>query len=671
MASNGNRLRSGRFLPPDPRVEEPYRLTPQLALRIGILAAVALGAFGVLFLRLWALQVLSSPEYVRAAEANQLRTVRVPAPRGTILDRNGHVLVTNRATTAVHLWPANLPRRWHAQRAEIQRLARVLDVPVRRIFAGMKEREGNPLDPVVVKEGVTKREVQYLKENQAEFPGVEIADTFTRHYKFGLLAAHVLGSVGEIRPDQLERLRRDGYRLGDKIGQAGIEASYDRLLRGKAGLARLRVDSLGRPLGELEDARPAVAGNAVRLTLDINLQRAAEQAIRDGIAFARADGEWAANGGAIVALDPRDGAIRAIASNPTYHPNVYSGRVTRRRLAEWGLTPGTAAAYNYPAINRALAGEYPPGSTIKPVTALAALQEHLIGPYTYLPCTPSFKAFGQSFLNWNPYFSQSIDLREALEVSCDTFFYQLGMMFYALPAERGQPLQRWASRFGFGRIPDADVGPQSAGVLPTYKWKKETFEGDPVEETWKPGNSIQLTIGQEYIRTTPLQMARFYALIANGGHLVQPHIAEQAGVAGDGGKISRVLWQFSPRPTGAPLVDPAALDVVRDGLFAATHGAEGTATPVFGNYPIPIAGKTGTAEMVVQMPGYPNGLLRDQSWWCGYGPHPEPGVVPRLVVCALIENGGHGGTAAAPAAFKVFQRFFNKAAETRPSERSD
>ncbi len=338
----------------------------------------------------------------------------------------------------------------------------------------------------------------------------------------------------------------------------------------------------------------------------------------------------------------------------------------------WGLTPEAAARLNYPALNRALAGEYPPGSTFKPVTALAALQEHLIAPYSYLACTPSFTAGNPptEFKNWNPYFSAEIDLRKALEVSCDTYFYRLGMQFYELPAERGQPLQRWASRFGFGRIPEADVGPQSAGVLPTYKWLKETFKDDPVEQIWKPGNSIQLAIGQQYLRVTPLQMARFYALLANGGHLVRLHLAEQAGIAGDGGKLSRVLWQFTPPPPGAPLVDPAALRIVQDGLFAATHAPEGTATAVFGEYPIPIVGKTGTAEMLVHLPGYGQGVMLSQSWWCGYGPAGF-GQTPRLVVCALIENGGHGGTAAAPAAFEVFQRFFNKAAETRVSQESD
>ena len=218
MASGPRRTRPRHFLPPDPRVEEPYRLTPQLALRVGILGALALAVFAVLFLRLWALEVLSGTQYLRIAQDNQLRTVRVPAPRGTIVDRAGKPLVTNQAGTAVILWPANLPKTWSAQRAELRHLSEIVGVPVRQLSRRIKEREGNPLDPVVVKEPVDSALVAYLKEHKHEFPGVAISDTYVRSYDHGSLAAHVLGSVGEITAPQLKRLRRHGYHLGDEIG---------------------------------------------------------------------------------------------------------------------------------------------------------------------------------------------------------------------------------------------------------------------------------------------------------------------------------------------------------------------------------------------------------------------------------------------------------------------
>jgi penicillin-binding protein 2 len=652
--TNG-RSTSRRFLPPDPRVAEPYRMTPKLALRIGVLGMLALAVFGVLFLRLWALQVLSGEQYLQAAKNNQLRSVRVQAPRGPILDRNGRILVTNRPGVAIQIWPADLPDTWPERRAELRRLARVLGVPVRRILEAINRRRGDPLTPVAVKESARTDEIFYLAEHQAEFPGVEIRSTYLRQYPFGRLAAQLLGHVSEISPEQLKARRNRGYRAGDKVGQSGIEAAYDASLRGHPGQARMRVDSLGHPRSDLIPSAQPRAGYSLRLTLDIRIQRAAERAIEQGIALAQEEGEWAANGGAIVALDPRDGSILALASNPTYHPGVYVGRVNPRALRPL-VDERVAKEANYPALNRALEGVYPPGSTFKPVTALAAMQEHLVTPYSTLPCTGSYLAYKQYFDNWDPYVNEAMTLPTALERSCDTYFYELGNQFYSLPPERGHPLQAWSSRFGFGQRTGIDFGPESSGLLPTPEWRKAHFTTE-LDRSWKPGFSIQLAIGQGDLLVTPLQMARFYALIANGGRLVTPHLAEAVEQAGDGRAPAVVLRRFAPRAALRTGVDPAALAVVREGLYLATHAPYGTSTPVFSSFPVPIAGKTGTAEKIVELPGYVG--LRDQSWWCGYGPG---GVTdtPEIVVCAVIENGGHGGTAAAPAALKVFEAYFGK-----------
>ena len=653
ISTNG-RSASRRFLPPDPRVEQPYRLTPRLALRIGILGMLALAVFGVLFLRLWALQVLSGDQYLQAAKNNQLRSVRVQAARGTILDREGRVLVGNRAGVAIQIWPADLPDTWPARRAELRRLARVLGIPVRRIFEAINRRRGDPLTPVTIKESARRDETFFLAEHEAEFPGVEVTATHLRDYPHGRLAAQLLGHVGEISPDQLRERRKRGYRAGDKIGQAGIEAAYDAYLRGRPGEARMRVDSLGHPQSELVLSRQSRAGYSLRLTLDIRLQRAAERAIEHGIALAHEDGEWAANGGAIVALDARDGAVLALASNPTYHPGVYVGRVRRAQLAPL-VDERAAKEANHPALNRALEGVYPPGSTFKPVTALAALEEHLIQPYSPLSCTGSYLAYKQYFDNWDPYVNEAMTLPTALERSCDTYFYELGTQFYRLPRERGHPLQAWASRFGFGQRTGIDVGPESSGLLPTPEWRQANFTG--FDRSWRPGFSIQLAIGQGDLLVTPLQMARFYALIANGGRLVTPHVADVVEQPGDGRSPPVVRRRLGPKPALRTGVDPSALAVVQQGLYAATHAPYGTSSPVFSSFPVPIAGKTGTAEKVVELPGFVG--LRDQSWWCGYGPAGAADT-PEIVVCAVIENGGHGGTAAAPAALKVFEEYFGE-----------
>ncbi len=337
MASRGGRARppgNRGFLPPDPRVEEPYRFTPQLALRIGILAAVALVVFGILFFRLWALQVLSGPRYLKAAQDNQVRSVRIEAQRGEIFDRSGHPLVATVPGTAVQLSPADLPKTWHARLAELRRLSMVLNVPVRQMLVGMKRIGNDPITPVTVRESVNRdAPINYLAEHSEQFPGVRIVNTYLRSYTYGSLAAQLLGYVSEISPEQLKQLKGKGYEGGDKIGQAGLESAYDSYLRGRPGLAQVTVDSLGLARSAVVPTRRPTPGESIRLTLDINLQRAAERAIRYGIQTAINNGQWDANAGSIVAIDPRDGSIRAMASYPTFDPRVYTGRVTNKRLA--------------------------------------------------------------------------------------------------------------------------------------------------------------------------------------------------------------------------------------------------------------------------------------------------------------------------------------------------
>ena len=655
------------FLPPDPRVEEPYRLTPQMALRVAVLGGVVLVVFCALFLRLWALQILSGHQYLRVAQNNQLRTIRVEAPRGVILDRNGRILVDNHAGTAVVLWPADLPRKWYLRLRELNRLKQVLHVPIKDMLKGIVARKGDPLTPVIVKEPVGEPQIRYLKEHQNEFRGLGFQDSFLRHYPHGPVAPQLLGYVSEVSKQELKQ-HPTGVIAGDKIGQAGIESSFDAYLRGVPGSDHLRVDSLGRPLGPVAHASWPTPGSAVRLTLDMRLQRAAQHALAYGIQLARDSncyGCWDANGGAIVALDPNDGSVLALASAPTYNPGVYSGRVTTKALADEGLLPQTAREKNYPALNRALVAGYPPGSTFKPVTALAAMQQHLVSPYSLEPCTGSYTSphdrAHQVFKNWDPYVNEAINLPTALAMSCDTYFYRLGDAFYGLPASVGHPLQAWASSFGFGRRTGIDVGPEYGGLLPTPEWRQKTFKTE-IDKLWKPGDSIQLAIGQKDLLVTPLQMARFYALIANGGKLVTPHLLLDVEQSVTGGAAPHPAAP-APQQVG---VTPAAVRIVQQGLLEATHASFGTSTAVFGNFPVTIAGKTGTAEKAVD-PGDGIARLFNQSWWCGYGPYDKPSIV----VCALIENGGHGGTAAAPTALKVFEEFFKKKAPSLGAIHSD
>jgi penicillin-binding protein 2 len=619
--------------------------------RIGILGFLVLAAFAVLFVRLWSLQVLSGNEFLVAAQNNQLRLETKEAQRGPVKDRFGRVLVENTSATAVKISPA------YVKYSELRRLTRILGVPLADVTAEIEKHGGDLVTPVTVKEAASRSEVFFLLEHQAEFPGMTIENTYIRRYPHGSLAAHILGYVGEISEEQLKE--RKGYKLGDRIGQAGIEASFDKELRGTAGVVQRRVDSLGRPIGPQEPKESPAPGYGLRLTLDLKLQQAAQQAVVDGINRAQADKKWYARAGAVVALDPRDGAIRALASYPTFDPTAYIRR-KRKDIAPL-LRPGPAEAANYPALNRAIAGAYPPGSTFKPVTALAAMQEHILTPYNSLPCTGSYKVAGQTFKNWDPTVSAMMTLPTALAQSCNTYFYQVGKDFYDLPPDRGQPLQRWARTFGFGQPTGIDVGPESTGLLPTIAWKRATFTKETYPDTWqvdrlwKPGDSIQLAIGQKDMLASPLQMARFYALLANGGKLVKPHLVsaiEQGGGSKTGPAQGApiVLRRYQPAPKELNL-DPAAIDVIRRGLYEAAHSPNGTSSGVFGHFPVAIAGKTGTAEKVIDV-GYPR--EEKTAWWCGFGPYDKP----ELVVCAVIENGGFGGEIAAPAALQVFEEYF-------------
>jgi penicillin-binding protein 2 len=652
----------GRFLPGDPRVEEPYRLTPQLAFRIAILGFLALAVFAALFVRLWALQVLSGDKYLAQASDNRVRTLSLEAPRGPILDRNGHVIVSNVPGTRVELWPADMPKSWPTERRELRALAMVTGVKVRDMLTQLNAHSADPLTPVVVQYGLHYDQIYYLLEHSDEFPGVHLAESSLRKYPYQSLAAQILGYVGQISPQEYKRLKKDGYQPTDGIGQAGIEESYDSYLRGRDGKAELTVDSRGRPKSAPKIQVVPQPGDTLRLTLDINLQRAAERALTYGIHLAHSnlDGEHA-DGGAIVALDPRDGAILAMASNPTYQPSVFSGRKDPTKLDK--VIGPQAVAKNFPALDRAIDVGYPPGSTFKPVTALAAMEQGLMKPFDEIACTPTYTAYQQVFKNWTPLIDQPMDLTTALAESCDTYFYELGRRFYVLPPSAGHPLQNWANRFGLGEKTGVDVGPETAGLMPTPEWRRKQYAGKKyteIDRTWKPGYSIQLAIGQGQLLVTPLQMARFYAMIANGGKLVTPHLADDVEVSGSNGQQQRVLRRFGAQPPQPTDVDPTDLSYVQRGLEEATHSPLGTSYGVFGNFKVDIVGKTGSAEKLVSLPGYPAPLNLTQSWWCGYGPYNSPSIV----VCAVIENGGHGGEAAAPAALKVFEQYFHTTATT-------
>ena len=625
----------------------PVVQLPSVAWRVAAIGTLAVALFAIIFFRLWFLQILSGTQYIAQANDNRLRTVKVVAPRGSILDRNGTVLVDNRPGLAIGIRPMDVPV--GELRPLVKRLAAVVHVPASKLRAQLVQHTGRTMaeldahvgaggfDLVVLQEDANRAAVSYVLEHQMSFPGVEIQKSYLRDYPLGDLAAHVLGYTGEISPDQLKMTRYTGYAAGDVIGQLGVENTYDRWLRGRDGSLRVEVDAMGKPKRTVAGGRLPQPGDNLMLTLDGKVQRAAQDALLYGINLAHGQGFRSADAGAAVVMDVHSGAILAMASYPTYDPKVWVGGISTKAMKYFN-----EPSANQPLLNRADQGTYPVGSTFKAIDSVAALEEGVITPGTTFTCTGSYRpphVLGNAlWKDWSyPAGHGTIDLTTALAESCDVYFYNVGYAFYG---RKGTELEDWAKRLGLGHPTGLDIPGEYAGVVPTPDWLKRTFT-NPVDKIWKPGNSINLAIGQGYLLATPLQMAVAYAAIANDGAIVQPHLGAKI-VAADG----KLVYKLTPAKPRQLDISTANLEVIRRGLRLAASAPIGTSAPVFAGYPVAVAGKTGTAQVAGKS---------DYSWYVSYAPADHP----QYVVAVMIEQGGHGGTAAAPAARRIYDALFH------------
>ena len=614
------------------RKDKPIIQLPSVALRAAMVVGVTVVLVGMILFRLWFLQILSGHTYVREANDNRLRSVKVVAPRGVILDRNGKVLVDNRAGLAIGIRPMDVP---HGQLAGVvRRLSKVLHMSSGEVRKQLELHTGYPYDLAVVKDDVSKKVVSYILEHQLSFPGVEVQQSYLRDYPYGSLAAHVLGYLGEISPEQLKLPRYRTYAAGDEIGVAGVEYTYDRWLRGRDGSLKIQVDAMGRPkTGSLPiGGRAPEPGDNLQLTIDAKVQHAAERALLAGINLAHQGGDWAADGGAAVAMDVHTGAVLALASDPTYDPAVWAGGITNkafRRLQAKGA--------NNPLLDRVIQEAKGVGSTFKTIDAVAGLEQGVITPSSTFYCPGYYKNHGQTWTCWLPTGHGSVNLTTALEESCDVYFYNVGYAFYQRP---GTELEDWAVRLGLGKPTGIDLPGEYSGLVPTPQWRQKYFT-NAIDKLWKPGNSINLAIGQGDLEATPLQMAVAYAAVANGGYVVTPHVGLK--IVTPQGKLVHELQPPQPRKLD---VSSAYLDVVRHGLSLAATGPVGTSSPIFNGYPVPVAGKTGTAEVAGK---------GDYSWYISFAPSDHP----KYVVAVMIEQGGHGGSAAAPAARLIYDALFH------------
>jgi penicillin-binding protein 2 len=607
-------------------------------LRLGILGVVVLSLFATMLARLWYLQVLVGPELRVEAQENSVRLIYTEANRGRILDRQGRVLVDNRIVPTVVVERNVKPE-------VLARLADELGKDVKDFERRLDDVRFSQFKPVPVMEDVPKDKLIFLREHHDEFPGVDIVQLTQRSYPNGPLAAHVLGYVGEINDAELEAHAGQGYRGGDTIGKSGVELAYESALRGTPQVEKLQVDAQGRVLRSL-GKQPAIPGHDVQLTIDLDVQRVAEESLAQALDTAHKSWDpsqlkyFIAPAASAVVLDPRDGSVVAMASYPTYDPKEFVGGISTEAFQSL-----QDPANHFPLNNRAIQGQYAPGSTFKPITAMAALGRQVIAPTTTINDTGTYQVGDRIYRNAGARPFGSVDLSRALTVSSDVYFYRLGE---AMDTEKKPfPIQDMARQFGFGQVSDIELPFEAEGRVPDPDQRRHLHQANPEAfpfPDWFTGDTVNLAVGQGDLDVTPLQLANAYAALANGGTLWKPHV---------GGAVNDVIRKTStaiePRQAGKVDISPAARAAIVSGLERVVSVEEGTAAGAFAGFPFaqfPLAGKTGTAEVRGK---------QDTALFVGFGPTDSP----RYVAAVVMEESGFGASAAAPVVRRIFDGLLN------------
>ncbi len=564
-----------------------------------VLLAVVLVGLLILLLRMVQLQIVESETWHRRAENNRMRRIPLPAQRGLIYDRRGQALADNVPTWDLLLFPDE---------------ARDLDDTALFIaqmgIANASELRGRlhsrplaRLAPLVAAEDLSWEQVARVRAHQSDHPELAVLGGFRRFYPDGSLTAHV---IGHLRPVNQQELDADPtLDPTTLVGATGVEAAWEHFLGGRHGERYVVVSAVGQQQGVVRE-EPAVPGHDLGVTIDLDLQRVAATALGDAA-------------GSVVALEPDTGAVRVLLSAPAFDPNAFVGRLSHQEWRELAEDPG------HPLQDRALQGVYPPGSTIKPFFAVGGLAEHLIDASTSVFCRGSVVLYGHPFRCWRRSGHGTVTLGRSIEVSCDVYYYLLGQRLGI------SDMATWLHRFGFGRPTGIGFPTEAGGLVGTPEWSRRV-RGTP----WYPGEAVSVSIGQGPLLVTPLQLARAYAALANGGHLVTPYLVEP-----------------TPRPQTVDLgLDPDQLAQVTRGLERVIHGAEGTARSLAS---LPAAGKTGTAQVARLQEGVSSDELapelRHHAWFVGWAPVEHP----RLVVAVIVEHGGGGGAVAAPVARAVLE----------------
>lgn len=592
-----------------------------ISARITAALVLICSCFFLLALRLWYLQVVNGEYFRWRSENNRIREVHVPAPRGMIFDRNGKVLVKNRPAFNIELVTEDSPN----IKDTLAKLENIIGVtPGSLKFDPAAQRRRKPFEPKLVARDVSRDVLAKVVSHKFELPGVIIGITPAREYVYGIEAAHLLGYIREINKHQLSNPRYSRYLAGDLVGQYGLEAEFEDRLQGMRGLQRIEVDARGNRMSEFSFESERI-GHDLHLTIDLEVQKTAYEAL-EGIS------------GSAVAMNPNTGAIIAMASSPSFDPNLFVGDLS---AAEWrDLVSGPQKKLS----NRTTQGEYPPGSVFKVFMAVVALSEKVVTPNTRVNCPGYYYFGGRAFKCHKRGGHGSVNLYDAIVQSCDVYFYNLGATLSI------DTIHDYMTRFGFGMRSGLALTSENPGLIPSTEWKRNYFRR-PEDKKWYPGETLSVSIGQGAVTVTPLQAARALSTLVNGGKLLRPYVVEQ--VEGNDGTV---LEKYEPQQTGSLQVPDSVLETVKKAMVGVVNDPRGTGHRAkLEMFPeIVVAGKTGTAQTASDQHYKSGGKFEDHAWFVSYA----PADAPEIVVAVLAERAGHGGSVAAPVAKKIFESYF-------------
>jgi penicillin-binding protein 2 len=598
------------------RAQRYVRVGQDLNRRIFGLSIAAALIFFILLSRLWFLQIIESSRLMEMSENNRLRFLPVAASRGAILDRNGQVLVNNIPSFSL----AVIPQDVRDKEFLVESLSRILKIERAEILDKWERKKGRAkYVPVNIASGINRDQLEFFEENSVRLTGIDIEMKPVRKYPNGILAAHLLGYIGEISEDEMTRDEFNGYNSGDYVGKSGIERSLERYLHGEDGGRQIEVDARGRYLRTTAETSPTV-GQSIVLTIDLALQKATERALGDKAASA-------------VVVDVNSGEILAFASNPSFDPALFAGRMP---VEQW-------QAYledkRHPLENKALKGQYPPGSTFKIITALAGLGEGLIDENSTVNCQGEYSIGTSTFRCWDKKGHGQVNLRRALRESCDVYFYMLGEKLGV------DKIAQYARQFGLGEPMGVGLDNEKGGFIPTSAWKEKKFG-----KKWYRGETLPVAIGQGYVLMTPIQMAAMTAGLATDGLVYRPHLVKRI-VDRDG----KTVKEFQPELLRKADFKPQHFRAVREGLWAVVNEPRGTGAAAR-LYEVKVAGKTGTSQVVKMKDSKADVRYeyRDHALFVAFAPYDKPEVA----VAVVVEHGEHGGGTAAPVAGRILRSYF-------------